>query len=235
MTCAEQVALAHHNALAQAGSTGGEHQHHQVIVPDGVQRSRRLIAAEAVHGTQQTAVGGLQLLLVAVVLAVGQDGGGLYQLQLVGQLCPALALVHRHQHAACHDGAKGVYHIFVAVLAQQTDLFAFHIRDGALQAGDRPADILCQLLKKDGGHRVVLLGVVTESHALGKFLFHALRNGIVHRVHEFFHCRLHPVLFCLFYTQRSNLPVALRGSGSALNSTTPMRLYIGRVRFISVI
>ena len=235
LTCAEQVALAHHNALAQAGGAGGEHQHHQVVVTDGVQLRRRLIAAELVHGMQQTAVGGLQLLLAAVVLAIGQDGGGLHQLQLVGHLFPALALVHRHQHAACHDRAEGVYHILVAVLAQQADLFALRVRDGALQIGDRPADILCQLLKKDGGHHVGLLGVVTEGHALGKFLFHALRNGIVHRAHEFFHCRFHPVLFCLLYTQRISLPVALRGSGSALNSTTPMRLYSGRVRFISVI
>ena len=167
---------------------------------DGVQLRRRLIAAEVVHGAHQAAIGGLQLLLVAVVLAVGQDGGRLHQLQLVGHLRPALALVHRHQHAACHDRAEGVYHILVAVLAQQADLFALRVRDGALQIGDRPADILCQLLKKDGGHRVGLLGVVTEGHALGKFLFHALRNGIVHRVHEFFHCRFPPVLFCLFYT-----------------------------------
>ena len=188
ITCTEQVALAHHNALAQAGGTGGEHQHHQVIVANGVQLRRRLIAAELVHGVQQAAVGGLQLLLVAVILAVGQDGGGLHQLQLVGQLCPALALVHRHQHTACHDCAEGVYHIFVAVLAQQADLFALHIRDGVLQVGDRPADILCQLLKKDGGHGVGLLGIVAEGHALGKFLFHAQRNGIVHSFHKFAHC-----------------------------------------------
>ena len=200
MAGAEQIALAHHNALAQAGGAGGEHQHHQIVVTDGVQLRCRLVAAELVHGTQQAAVGGLQLLLVAVVLAVGQDGGGLYQLQLVGHLCPALALVHRHQHAACHDRAEGVYHIFVAVLAQQADLFALHIRDGALQIGDRPADILCQLLKKDGGHRVGLLGVVTEGHALGKFLFHAQRDGIVHIIHEFFHCSFPPVLLFLFYT-----------------------------------
>ena len=211
--CAEQVVFAHHNALAYAGGAGGEHQHHQSLVVNGVQLGHRLVAAEVVHGVQQAAVRSLQLLLVAVVHAIGQNGGRLHQLQLVGHLCPALVLVQRHQHTACHDRAKGVYHILIAVLAQQADLLALHIRDGALEVVDHPADILCKFLKKDGGHRVGILIVVTKSHALGKFLFHAQRDGIVHIIHEFFHCSFLPVLFHLFYTQRTGLPAALRGRG----------------------
>ena len=186
---AEEVALAQHHALAASGGAGGEHQDHQVIVADAAGHlCHRLISAEAVHGAQNAAVGGLQLLFCAVVVAVGQDGSGVHQPQLVGQLVPALVLVEQYQHAARQNDAEGVHGIFVAVFIQQADLFALDIRDGALEVADRTADIPRVVLIMDYGHLVRFLIIKAERHTLRKTLFHIQGDQIIHVVQYLDHC-----------------------------------------------
>ena len=148
----------------------------------------RLISAEAVHRAQNAAVGGFQLLFGAVVVAVGQDGSGVHQPQLVGQLVPALVLVEQYQHAARQNNAEGVHGILVAVLVQQTDLFALDIRDGALEVADRTADIPRVVLIMDCGHLVRFLIIKAERHTLRKTLFHIQGDQIIHVVQYLDHC-----------------------------------------------
>ena len=188
---AEEVALAQHHALAASGGAGGEHQHHQVIVADAAGHfCHRLISAEAVHRAQDAAVGGFQLLLGAVVVTIGQDGGGIHQLQLVGQLVPALVLVEQYQHTARQNDAEGVHGVFVAVFIQQADLFTLDIRDSALEVADRTADVPRIILIMDCGHCVRLLIIKTERHTLRKTLFHIQGDQIINVVQYFYlhHC-----------------------------------------------
>ena len=266
MTCAEQVALAHHNALAQAGGAGGEHQHHQVItdlgvgthhreeillaqhhalaaargtggehqdhqgfVVDAAGQLRRLIAAEAIHGAEDIAVGSLELVVEAVVVAVGQDGVRLHKAQLIAQLVPALALVQQHQHRTGRHHAKGVHGILVAVLGEQADLFALDLRDCGLEVIHRLADILHIILIEDGGHGIVCGVVEAEGHIILEAVFHVDGDKVVDIIQhsDLTHCS---VSSCV---QRSSFPMALRGSGCALNSVT-MRLYSGRPRLTPV-
>ena len=186
---AEEVALAQHHALAASGGAGGEHQHHQVIVADAAGHfCHRLIAAETIHRAQDAAVGGFQLLLGAVVVTIGQDGGGLHQPQLVGQLVPALVLVEQYQHTARQKDAEGVHGVFVTVFVQQADLFALDIRDSALEVADRTADIPRIVLIMDYGHLVRILIMEAERHTLRKTLLHIQRDQIINVVQYLDHC-----------------------------------------------
>ena len=216
----EEILLAQHDALAAARGAGGEHQDHQGFVVDAAGQFARLIAAEAVHGAEDIAVGRLELVIEAVVVAVGQDSGGLHKAQLIAQLVPALALVQQHQHrTSCHH-AKAVHGILVAVLGEQADLFALDLRDGRLEVIHRLADILHIILIEDGGHGIVCGVVEAEGHVILKAVLHVDGDKVVDVIQhsDLAHCS---VFSCV---QRSSLPMALRGSGSVRNSTALMRL-----------
>ena len=225
----EEILLAQHHALAAARGTGGEHQDHQGFVVDAAGQLRRLIASEAIHGAEDIAVGSLELVVEAVVVAVGQDGVRLHKAQLVAQLVPALALVQQHQHRTGRHHAKGVHGILVAVLGEQADLFALDLRDCGLEVIHRLADILHIILIEDGGHGIVCGVVEAEGHIILEAVFHVDGDKVVDIIQhsDLTHCSVSSRV------QRSSFPMALRGSGCALNSVT-MRLYSGRPRLTPV-
>jgi hypothetical protein len=96
-------------------------------------------------------------------------------------------LVQKHQHTARQNDAKGIHGILVAVFIQQADLFAFDVRDGALEIADRPADIPRVVLIMDGGHLARFLITKAERHTLRKALFHIQGDQIIYVVQHLDH------------------------------------------------
>ena len=175
----KEVCLAQHDALAAARGAGGEHQHHQSLRVDAVHKLCRLVSLVGIHGAQQAAVSRLHLLVAAVVIAVGQDGGRLHQLQLPVQLIPALALVHGHDDAARHHDTVAVHGVVVAVVAPHAHPLALNVRDGAQAVVHRAADVL-RILPEVLFHHHILVGVVpAEGHPVRKSLLHVQRQQLI--------------------------------------------------------
>ena len=175
----KEVPLAEHDALAAASGAGGEHQHHQLLGLDAVHKLCRLVSLVGIHGAQQAAVSRLHLLVAAVVIAVGQDGGRLHQLQLPVQLIPALALVHGHDDAARHHDTVAVHGVVVAVVAPHAHPLALNVRDGAQVVVHRAADVL-RILPEVLFHHHILVGVVpAEGHPVRKSLLHVQRQQLI--------------------------------------------------------
>ena len=175
----KEVPLAEHDALAAARGAGGEHQHHQLLGLDAVHKLCRLVSLVGIHGAQQAAVSRLHLLVAAVVIAVGQDGGRLHQLQLPVQLIPALALVHGHDDAARHHDTVAVHGVVVAVVAPHAHPLALNVRDGAQVVVHRAADVL-RILPEVLFHHHILVGVVpAEGHPVRKSLLHVQRQQLI--------------------------------------------------------
>ena len=175
----KEVPLAEHDALAAASGAGGEHQHHQLLGLDAVHKLCRLVSLVGIHGAQQAAVSRLHLLVAAVVIAVGQDGGRLHQLQLPVQLIPALALVHGHDDAARHHDTVAVHGVVVAVVAPHAHPLALNVRDGAQVVVHRAADVL-RILPEVLFHHHILVGVVpAKGHPVRKSLLHVQRQQLI--------------------------------------------------------
>ena len=203
----EEVALREHDGLAAASGAGGEHQHHQVIVAAGVGDVHGGLAVlEAVHGAEDGAVSGHQLIPAAIVDAVVQDEAGLHQADLIFQLRPGLFLVQGHDHATRQDDAKGVDAVFIAVFAQQGHPLAFDIRDGTAQISHHTADVLHILGIGLFHHGLAVGGHIAKRHMIRVLPLHGLRYKFK-RVIDHSFCSLPFSFFATTRRQLQALPI----------------------------
>ena len=175
----KEIALAQHDTLAAAGGAGGEHEHHQRLGVAVIGKLSGLTGSKTVHGPQNAAISRLHFGIAAVVLAIGQDGGRLHQLQLIAQLVPALALVQRHYNTARQHDAIAVDGVCVAVIAPQADTLSADLRNSALEIVHCPADILRTFAVGPAAHRIGRFVVPAESCTVCKTPFHVPGDQLI--------------------------------------------------------